>query len=116
MIVRDPLPKSAIGVALYARVSSVAQKNDLERQMHRSKDYAAAHGDQVTHMVQEIGSGSNERRPQFLKLLTDLSMGVIILEQRDRGPALGLSTLSNCSPCRDAGWRWSFPRTAMTIW
>jgi putative resolvase len=69
VIVRDPLPKSATGVALYARVSSVAQKSDLERQMERLVDYAAAHGYQVSRMVSEIGSGLNDRRPKFLKLL-----------------------------------------------
>ncbi len=93
VIVRDPLPKSAGGVALYARVSSVAQKSDLERQMERLKDYAAAHGYQVTRMVQEIGSGLNDRRPKFLKLLTDASIGVIILEHRDRGTRFGFSYL-----------------------
>jgi predicted site-specific integrase-resolvase len=83
VIVRDPLPKSARGV------SSVDQKSDLERQMERLKDYAAAHGYQVTRMVQEIGSRLNERRPKFLKLLTDPSPGVIILEHRDRGTRFG---------------------------
>jgi hypothetical protein len=52
-------------VALYARVSSVDQKNDLERQLERLKDYAAAHGYQVTRMVSEIGSGLNDRRQSF---------------------------------------------------
>src|SRR5258706_6401967 len=89
VIVRDPLPRGARGVALYARVSSVDQKSDLERQMERLKDYAAAHGYQVTRMVQEIGSGLNDRRPKFLKLLTDPSIGVIILEHRDRGTRCG---------------------------
>jgi putative resolvase len=56
VIVRHPIPKSATGVALYARVSSVDQKRDLDRQMQRLKDYAAAHGYQVTRMVSEIGS------------------------------------------------------------
>ena len=63
VIVRDPLKVSANTVVLYARVSSVDQKNDLERQLERLKDYAAAHGYQVTHMVSEIGSGLNDRRP-----------------------------------------------------
>src|SRR6266496_3332805 len=75
VLVRDPLPKRAMGVALYARVSSVDQKSDLDRQMERLKDYAAAHGYQVTRMVPEIGSGLNDR-PKFLKLLTDPSIGV----------------------------------------
>ncbi len=89
VIVCDPLPKCAMGVALYARVSSVDQKSDLERQMERLKDYAAAHGYQVTRMVQEIGSGLNDRRLKFLKLLTDPSIGVIILDHRDRGTRFG---------------------------
>ena len=89
VIVRDPLPKSATGVALYARVSSVDQKNDLERQLERLKDYAAAHGYQVTRMVSEIGSGLNDRRPKFLKLLTDPTIGVIVVEHRDRGTRFG---------------------------
>jgi putative resolvase len=57
VIVRDPLPKSARGVALYARVSSVDQKSDLERQMEQLKDYAAAHSYQVTRMAQELVPG-----------------------------------------------------------
>lgn len=91
VIVRDPLPRSAAGVALYARVSSVDQKNDLERQMERLKDYAAAQGYHVTRMVSEIGSGLNDRRPKFLKLLTDPAIGVILLEHRDRGTRFGFT-------------------------
>jgi putative resolvase len=87
--VRDPLTVSATHVALYARVSSVDQKNDLERQLERLKDYAAAHGYQVTRMVSEIGSGLNDRRPKFLKLLTDPTIGVIVVEHRDRGTRFG---------------------------
>jgi len=69
VIVRDPIPKNATGIALYAHVSSVDQKNDLERHMERLKDYAAAHGYHVTRIVSESGSGLNDRRPKFLKLL-----------------------------------------------
>ncbi len=68
MIVRDPLKVSATNVALYARISSVDQKNDLKRQRERLKDYAAAHGYQVTRMVSEIGSGLNDQRPKFLPI------------------------------------------------
>lgn len=67
VIVRDPLPKNATGVALYARVSSVDQQNDLDRQMERLKDYAAAHGYHVMRMVQEIGSGREFPPPQVLE-------------------------------------------------
>ena len=91
VIVRDPLKVSANHVALYARVSSVDQKNDLERQVERLKDYAAAQGYQVTRMVSEIGSGLNDRRPKFLKLLTDPTIGVIVVEHRDRGTRFGFT-------------------------
>ncbi len=71
VLVRAPIPKHATGVALYARASAVDQKHDLERQLERLKDDAAAHGSHVTtRMVSEIGSGLTDRRPQFLKLLS----------------------------------------------
>lgn len=71
IIVRPPenaTEKQVAHVALYARVSSADQKNDLERQMERLKDYAAARGYHVTRQMTEIGSGLNDRRPKFLKL------------------------------------------------
>src|SRR5260370_37519950 len=85
VIVRDPLKVRATNVALYARVSSVDQKNDLERQLERLQDYAAAQGYQVTRMVSEMGSGWNDRRPKFLKVLTDPTIVVIVVEYRDSG-------------------------------
>jgi predicted site-specific integrase-resolvase len=56
-----------------------------------SADYAAAQGYQVTRMVSEIGSGLNDRRPKFLKLLTDPTIGVIVVEYRDRGTRFGFT-------------------------
>ena len=92
VIVREPLASEVpTNVALYARVSSADQKEDLERQMQRLKDYAAARGYQVTKIVSELASGLNESRPKFLKLLTDASIGVIVVEQRDRATRFGLT-------------------------
>jgi putative resolvase len=62
VMVRGLLKVSAKHVALYARVSRVDQKNDLERQLERLKNYAAANGYQVTRMNSEIGSELNDRR------------------------------------------------------
>lgn len=59
--------------------------------MERLKDYAAAHGYHVTRMVSEIGSGLNDRRTKFLKLLTDPTIGLIVLEHRDRGTRFGFT-------------------------
>jgi len=83
VIVRDPV-SHATGIALYARVSSVGQKDDLDRQVQRLKDYAAAHGYQVAKEVTEIASGLNETRPKLEKLLADTSIGTIVVENRDR--------------------------------
>src|SRR5262249_13119330 len=75
IIVREPvLSQVPTNVALYARGASADQQEDLERQMQRLKDYAAAKGYRVTRMVSELASGLNESRPKFLKLLTDASI------------------------------------------
>ena len=71
-------------IALYARVSSIGQKEDLDRQVQRLKDYGAAKGYQVSKEVTEIASGLNDQRPKLEKLLADTSIGTIIVENRDR--------------------------------
>jgi putative resolvase len=83
IIVREAKP-SATGVALYARVSSADQKEDVTRQMQRLRDYAAARGYQVMAEVTEIASGLNDERPKLKNLLTDAKVGVIVVEHRDR--------------------------------
>ena len=86
IIVRDKADEKPLTgrIALYARVSSLGQKEDVERQMHRLKDYAAAKGYQVSKEVTEIASGLNEKRPKLEKLLADSSIGTIVVENRDR--------------------------------
>ncbi len=92
LIVREPVSSEPeASVALYARVSSADQKEDLARQMQRLKDYAAARGYHVTKAVSELASGLNESRPKFLKLLTDASIGVIVVEHSDRATRFGLT-------------------------
>jgi putative resolvase len=92
VIVREPLASEApANVALYARVSSADQKEDLERQMQRLKDYAASRGYQVTKIVSKLASVLNDSRPKVLKLLTDASIGVIVVEHRDRATRFGLT-------------------------
>ncbi len=83
IIVREPVAP-VHGVALYARVSSADQKEEVTRQMQRLRDYAAARGYQVVSEVTEIASGLNEERPKLKKLLTDAAVGVIVVEHRDR--------------------------------
>jgi predicted site-specific integrase-resolvase len=86
VIVRDPIQqKSQTGrTALYTRVSSLDQKEDLTRQLDRLKDYAAARGYQVAKEVTEIASSLNDQCPKLLKLLADTSIGTIVVENRER--------------------------------
>jgi putative resolvase len=86
IIVRDKHDeKPLVGrIALYARVSSAGQKEDVDRQLQRLKDYAAAKGYQVAKEVVEIASGLNDQRPKLEKLLVDTSIGTIVVENRDR--------------------------------
>jgi len=92
IIVREPATSAEqLQVALYARVSSADQKEDLERQMQRLKDYAASKGYQVTKMVSELASGLNDRRPKLMKLLTVASVGIVVIEHRDRLTRFGFN-------------------------
>jgi putative resolvase len=86
VIVREPmLPLPTSGrVALYARVSSADQKSELERQMQRLRAYSAANGYTVSKEVSEVASGLNDHRPKLSKLLTDPTIGTLVVEQRDR--------------------------------
>jgi putative resolvase len=85
IIVRDRVvPPPSQAVALYARVSSADQKQDLERQLERLRDYAAAKGYKVAKEVTELASGLNDQRPKLSKLLSDTTIGTILIEHRDR--------------------------------
>ena len=74
------LPRKQKCVVLYARVSSRAQKPDLERQIANSL-YPGA------EVVGEIGGGLNFQRPKFLALLERVragDVGTIVVAHRDR--------------------------------
>jgi putative resolvase len=88
IIVREPKSVAA-GAALYGRVSSTEQKDDMTRQMQRLRDYAAARGYQVVAEVTEIASGLNDERPKLRKLLTDARVGVLVVEHKDRLTRVG---------------------------
>lgn len=71
-------------VAVYARVSSNDQKNDLNRQIARLVQFATAKGWSVVETVTEVGSGLNGHRPKLMKLLTNSKVKIILVEHRDR--------------------------------
>ena len=77
--------------AIYARVSSAEDKNNLERQKQRLLDYCAAKGYTVDKVVTEIGSGLNDKRPKLEKLLLDPSVKRIVVEHQDRFARFGIN-------------------------
>lgn len=77
-------------VALYGRVSSRDQKDDLERQMDRLRQFAAAQGLSVAVEHTEIGSGLNGHRKKLVSLLKDPGITTIIVEHRDRLARFGV--------------------------
>jgi putative resolvase len=76
-------PKIA-GIGLYARVSSHAQKADLERQTARLVEWAAQGGHCVVRVESEIGSGMNGGRSKAKRLLADPAVTVVAVEHKDR--------------------------------
>ena len=80
-------------IAIYTRVSAAENKDDLEGQAKRLLDYCAAKGYQVSAVVKEIGAGVNDTRPKLLKLLTNPSIGLIVVEHKDRLTRFGFNYL-----------------------
>jgi len=80
-------------VAIYARVSAAENCSNLDGQADRLVAYCAAKGYQVHQVVKEVGSGVNDSRPKFLKLLADPSIAVIVVEHKDRATRCGFRYL-----------------------
>jgi len=80
----------------YARVSSSTQKDDLERQKQLLINYAKEKGYGEIQILSDIGSGLNESRKKFLKLLEMVSerkVSKIIVAYDDRLTRFGFETL-----------------------
>lgn len=75
------------------RVSSAENKSNLDRQTERLAAYCTARGYQVAKVVKEVGSGVNDARPKLLALLTDQSIGLIVVEHKDRLTRFGFRYL-----------------------
>ena len=77
-------PSAPEHVAIYARVSSSDQKNDLERQISRLVLFANAQKWVVAETVAEIGSALNGHLPKLKKLLLNSQVRIIVVEHTDR--------------------------------
>jgi len=80
----------------YARVSSTTQKDDLERQKQLLHSYAKDRGYGEIQILSDVGSGLNENRKGFLKLLemvAERKVSKVIIAYKDRLTRFGFETL-----------------------
>ncbi len=92
---KPEIPESNSSVVIYCRVSGHDQKEDLERQAERLKNFASAKGWEVKDVVTEVGSGLNGRRKKLLKILSDPEIGLILVEHKDRLARFGFEYIES---------------------
>ncbi len=63
-------------------MSSSENQDNLERQVERLMEHCVAKGWPVSQVVKEVGSGVNDNRQRFLKLLVDESISTIVVEHK----------------------------------
>jgi len=83
-------------VVLYARVSSNTQRDDLERQVRALEDWARSNDIVEYEVVTDIGSGLNEGRKGFrkiLKLAVEKRISKVVVAYPDRLTRFGFKTL-----------------------
>ena len=83
--------KQEYGVILYARTSSSQNKELLDNQVERLKNYAISRGYKIKQIVKEFGSGLNDERKQLSKILQDNQYDKIIVEHKDRLTRFGFN-------------------------
>jgi putative resolvase len=82
---------------VYCRCSTLKQKDNLERQIGRVLEYCYKNKWQV-ELYKDIGSGLNENRRDFKKLIKRISVGDvkrIVVEYRDRLSRYGFDTFKS---------------------
>jgi putative resolvase len=72
---------------LYARVSTVAQQENLNLQIERLQSFCSARGYVVATLYSDIGSALNYNRKKYVKLyqsILEKQVGRLIIEYKDR--------------------------------
>ena len=89
---------------VYARVSSQAQKPDLENQISILEQFCSASGITVDDWITEIGGGLNFKRRKFTKLIDEINRGWIdklIIAHKDRLARFGYDLVEHI--CQSKG-------------
>jgi predicted site-specific integrase-resolvase len=90
ILIGEPVVPAASGsTVVYARVSSVDQRLDLDRQVARVTEWATGQYLPVDRVVTEVGSALNGHRPKFSALLADPQVTTIVVEHQDRFARFG---------------------------
>ncbi len=90
---------------IYARVSNSKQKQDLENQISLLKQCVISNGNIIDKIYSDIGSGMNETRIEFCKLIDEIllgNIGKIYITYKDRLTRFGfgyLEYISNKNDC-----------------
>jgi putative resolvase len=90
----ERMPKGK--AAIYARVSSADQKEDLERQKQKLVKYAKSKGYQDIEVVEDIASGLNENRKglnKLFKLVTERQIETVFIIYKGRLTRFGFKYL-----------------------
>jgi len=90
----ENIKKEMFNVVIYGRVSSHDQKEDLNRQLSRLRDFASANGYIINKEYSEIGSGLNGKRPKLIKILKDETITHILIEHKDRLVRFGFAYIN----------------------
>lgn len=72
-------------------MSSSENKSNLESQKKHLLDYCAAKGYKVTSTIAEVGSGINDTRRQWVGLLQNKPITLIVVEHKDRFSRFGFN-------------------------
>jgi len=78
---------------IYCRVSSTQNKNNLKTQKERLVAYCEAKGYHIYKIIEEFGSGINDKRSKLEKLILEQDYTKIIIEHKDRLSRLGFNYL-----------------------
>jgi predicted site-specific integrase-resolvase len=78
-------------IAIYTRATAAENRDNLEGQAKRLTDYCAAKGYRVSAVIKEIGSGVNDARAKLLKLLTDPTITLTLVEHKARLTRFGFN-------------------------
>jgi putative resolvase len=95
---RAPRVETKRRVIIYCRVSSAAQRPDLENQIRVVSEFCAARGLSNAEVITEIGGGLNFKRPKFLALVDNIvhrEVSHLVIAHKDRLARFGFDLLAH---------------------